>query len=398
MNDLLDWYNKRDVMIYDAIVIGLGPAGAAAAYEISKSGFNVLAIEKARLPRYKPCGGGITAKIDKILESDFKEVVERTVHGICLSYRGDDELYHFSEKPICYMVMRDRFDYFLAEKATAAGAEILRERVLGVNEERGMMAVSTDSGKYYAGMIIGADGAGSTVARKLGLNNGTAYAHLVESEVRVKPEFMEKSGVAIRFDIGSMQSGYGWIFPKADHLSVGAGGFVGQGRKHVDYYADFMEKCVPDVTETLLLRRCVLPMFNRKRCISGNRCMLVGDAASLVDPFTGEGVYYAVKSAIMAAGAMADGREPCDYEAQVREEIYKEFRFAGKVGRVFYSFPKLMHGLLKEYPELMRGFVGLSRGDVSYEELWKSFWNKTAKGAFSMSGLSNVPKLLRMMV
>lgn len=385
-------------MIYDAIVAGLGPAGATAAYEMSRSGFNVLAIEKARLPRYKPCGGGITAKIDRILENDFKDVVERTVHGICLSYRGNDELYHFSDKPICYMVMRDRFDYFLAEKAEAVGVEILRERVVEVNEERGIVEVSTDRGKYYAGMLIGADGAGSTVARKLGLNSGTAYARLVEAEVRVKPEFMEKAGGVIRFDIGSMSSGYGWIFPKADHLSVGAGGFVGGGRKHVEYYEDFMEKCVHDVTETLLVRRCVLPMFDRKRFISGNRCMLVGDAASLVDPFTGEGIYYAVKSAMIAAGVMADGLEPCDYDARVRDGIYREFGFAGKFAKVFYSFPKLMHGLLKEYPELMRGFVGLSRGDVSYEELWKSVWSKTVNGAFSMSGLSNVPKLLRMMV
>ncbi len=89
-------------MKYDVIVVGLGPAGATAAYELSKKGFKVLAIEKQRHPRYKPCGGGLTAKIGKILEQDFKSVVERTIFKVNFTYKGAGDIRAVSDQPIVY--------------------------------------------------------------------------------------------------------------------------------------------------------------------------------------------------------------------------------------------------------------------------------------------------------
>ncbi|MEK7268103.1 MAG: FAD-dependent monooxygenase, partial [Nitrospirota bacterium] len=117
---------------YDVLVVGMGPAGATAAYELSRAGMSVLALEKQMHPRYKVCGGGLSVRIDQILESDFKAVVEHTVYGIQFTYGGEEPFLIESPRPIAYMVMRDRFDHLLVEKARRAGAEVHEdERAVG---------------------------------------------------------------------------------------------------------------------------------------------------------------------------------------------------------------------------------------------------------------------------
>ena len=113
-----------DVKVYDTLVVGMGPAGATAAYQLSRAGLSVLGLDKATHPRYKVCGGGLSARIDRILEDDYKSVVEHTIYGIQFSYRGADPFFLDSSSPIAYMVMRDRFDHFLVEKARRVGTEV----------------------------------------------------------------------------------------------------------------------------------------------------------------------------------------------------------------------------------------------------------------------------------
>src|SRR6185503_9811878 len=110
---------------YDVLVVGLGPAGSTAAYELSKAGYSVLAFEKKSMPRYKPCGGGLSLRIENILEPDFKEVVEQTIYDVHFTFKGNDDLHVESNRPIAYMVMRDRFDALLASKAKQAGTHVI---------------------------------------------------------------------------------------------------------------------------------------------------------------------------------------------------------------------------------------------------------------------------------
>ena len=113
---------------YDALVVGMGPAGATAAYQLSRAGLSVLGLDKATHPRYKVCGGGLSARIDRILEDDYKSVVEHTIYGIQFSYRGADPFFLDSSSPIAYMVMRDRFDHFLRGESEASGRRGARRR------------------------------------------------------------------------------------------------------------------------------------------------------------------------------------------------------------------------------------------------------------------------------
>ncbi len=380
-------------MKYDVIVAGLGPAGATAAYELGKKGFNVLAIDKQKHPRYKPCGGGLTAKIENILEPDFKTIVERTIRKVNFTFRGTGDIHIESETPLVYMVMRDVFDNFLVDKARTTGAEIHElEKVTHAEEGKDGVLVTTDKNTYFAKLLIGADGVNGTIARSIGLKPKKRTAVLIEGEVKVKEHRFKEVEDEVRFDFGSVPYGYGWIFPKADHLSIGVGGLKNMKRNPKPYYSGFLSDLyLPGDIESEKRFGYTLPLFDGESKITGSRTMLAGDAAALVDPFLAEGIYYAVRSGQIAAEAASDvlqgNATTASYQERIAREIYPEFRYARKVGMVFYTFPKLGYELLKRYPDFYKQIFDVVRGDASYEQLWGKMKRKISIEILAYLGL-----------
>ncbi len=379
-------------MKYDVIVVGLGPAGATAAYELSKRGFNVLAFDKQKHPRYKPCGGGLTAKVEKILEPDFKSVVEKTINKVNFTFQGTGDIIAVSKHPLVYMVMRDTFDNFLVEKARKAGVEIHeQERVKHVKEGKDVF-VLTEKNSYFADILIGADGVNSVVAHSLGLKPKRRIALLIESEVKVKSEALKKLNDKVVFDFGSVPYGYGWIFPKADHLSLGVGGLKEMIKNPGLYYSGFIsDQYLLDEIESEHKFHYTIPIFNGRSRITSLRSMLVGDAASLVDPFLGEGIYYAIRSGQIAAevvqGILNGNVTTATYQERIAKEIYSEFQYARKIGMVFYTFPKIGYELLKRYPEFYEIIFDIVRGEASYEQLWNKMKSKAGIEMLAFLGL-----------
>src|SRR5438094_1436970 len=101
--------------MYDAIVVGLGPAGAGAAAELAQAGLSVLGLEWKVMPRYKVCGGALSARIDRLLEPDYHSVVEDTIHRVRFQFAGTGAFEFSSPELIAYMVIRDRFDAYLVQ-------------------------------------------------------------------------------------------------------------------------------------------------------------------------------------------------------------------------------------------------------------------------------------------
>jgi geranylgeranyl reductase family protein len=394
---------EPDIQTYDALVVGMGPAGAVAARELSRAGLSVLALDKQRHPRYKVCGGGLSARIDSILDCNIAPLVEHTVYGVEFSYGGAESFLIESSTPIAYMVMRDRFDQALLENARSAGTQIHEgEHATVFSHCPDGVVVSTDRGRYRAKVLIGADGANSLVAQQLFPGPKAMRMPTLESEVMVGIEeaaqYRDRKTVII--DIGAATKGYAWVFPKRRQLSIGVAEFRDKPGSPKRTFERFTKQ------EPVLAHRTIpqpfgypLPIFRSRlsnadgasgRLVNGN-VMLVGDAGHLVDPLFGEGIYYAVRSGQMAAqavlGRFRDRTQSLhQYDHALEREIYPEFRIASRMARIVYSFPRLCYRVVQNYEEVIRLYYGVLQGRRTYQGFFSE-----AKGLVK----SSVRKLIR---
>ncbi len=366
--------------MYDAIVVGLGPAGAVAAAELARSGLSVLGLEWKVMPRYKVCGGALSARTDRLLEPDYHSVVEETIHRVRFQFAGTEAFEISSPEPIAYMVMRDRFDAYLFGKALEAGAGAREnDRVVKVRECPDRVEVETEQGRYQAKVVVGADGANSVVARALFPGRRGRVLGALEGEVSRDGTSSRLAAGTIVLDLGAVAGGYGWVFPKERRLSVGVAGLQGRHHNPRSAYQEFVR------TESALDGLVVpnglghpIPLYGgtaaERLSLTTSRSLLVGDAAHLVDPVLGEGIYYAMLSGRMAARTAADylkGLTPGlqAYDAQVANEFYPEFRAAARMAWALYTFPRLVHEALSRRPDVLYLYADILKGRTTYKSL-----------------------------
>lgn len=364
-------------MIYDVIIIGAGPGGSVLAYRLAKLGLRVLIIEKAQLPRYKACGGGLTFKALHNLPYDPSPAIELQAAGGIVLYKGQTLLKIDTARPIAWLVMRTRFDYFLAQQAVEGGATLHHGLVAsGFEFQDGETTVVTPNGKYSGRLLVGADGVYSAVARAAGLLNGREAGIALEVELAVPAAALAEHGPYAAFDFGALPYGYGWIFPKREHLSVGVmharpGKFAGireSLQTFIDSYAVLRESRI------LNLRGHYLPLGGRVAALHRGRTLLVGDAANLADPWLGEGLYYAIQSATLAAEVIARAFEEGSldlsaYTRRVNREIVKDFSYARIFAWLVYHLPRLGTCLMQKSERLQDGIFSVMRGDCTFEQL-----------------------------
>lgn len=368
-----------DPVSYDAVVVGMGPAGAVAACAMSRAGLKVLGLERHPMPRDKVCGGGLSARVDRLLEPDYKHVVEQTIHGVQFTYRGSEPFLITSPSPIAYMVRRNRFDQYLADNARAAGTCIHQgeeaQEFIPLAEG---IEVRTDRGRYRGKVLIGADGANSRVASQLFPFRQQGRCPSLESEIDIGSQPVYPGEDKVLIDLGATQRGYAWVFPKSERLSIGLAEFRGRLTNPKRIFQRFI-----DSDERLagleIPPPCghPLPLYQgaggpRPYGLVFHRAMLVGDAGHLVDPLFGEGIYYAIRSGQMAAesvlGLLDDGRRPLtSYEEAVCGEFYPEFRVASRLARIVYTFPRLCHRLIQRYQDVIELYYGVLQGRETYQ-------------------------------
>jgi len=367
---------------YDVIVVGAGPGGATAARFCARSGLKTLIIEKERFPRYKPCGGCLSLKTVHLLNLDLSPVIENTIYGAKFSYCLKEPFFIELKEPIAFMVMRDRFDQFLMKKALQEGAEILEgERVVKVQEKGKGVEVELASGeKFHARYLIGADGAESIVARSISLpphaNDGNGIAIQSEIPFNSSIPFPEKELHFIHLDFGGIPNGYSWVFPKKNWLSIGIGGMFSETKKmnprqHLNHFLKDLTYVPEGKTE--IMRGHILPSFyDERQKVSQGRILLVGDAAHLMDPLQGEGIYYAIRSGMLAAEAIIESKEkgipPSDlYQKTVHLHISESLKWALSFSRFIFRFPKLAYQTLRRYPELSDLYLQVLEGRETYQ-------------------------------
>jgi len=381
---------QRTRETFDAAVIGGGPGGATAARYLARQGFRVILFEKDKLPRVKICAGGIIPRVLRGLPEQAASVIEK--HCTRAEVHVVDQGLRFLVKravPIVSTTMRNRFDFALVNAAEEAGVRVVSKcKVLDFSENRDCVEILTAKGTFSSRFLVGADGALSLVARKAGFEKQGHLVPAFEIEVGVAPDRLRTYDGVVRFDFGIVPRGYGWVFPKKDHLSIGVGQ-MRKGRIHLENILEnYLRYLGIEPAEILSKKGFVIPAMPRRDGFVKGRTLLVGDAAGLVDPVTGEGISAAMESGKIAATALAKGGLRPDpvkhcYEEMLRKEMLKDLQWGRFVSRLAYDHPKIRAFLFR--------FCGQQMCETMTDII---FGRKTYKSVFS-NPLSYLKMLLK---
>lgn len=384
---------------FEFLIVGAGPAGSFAAEKLARDGACVALFDGRPAGEPKPCGGGVTSKGLKAYPQ-LLEAVGRKIDDVEMYSPSGKMIYLKLEEPFA-IYSRSAFDGFLRERAGKAGAKIIREKVSFIprKSEDELWKVKTFKGEeYVAPFIVGADGANSKIGKVLA-------GSLPNSEMEVAfgyrvPLPKQQDDVPTVIAFLPDYSGYAWAFPRPDHVSFGiATTQEGFNHKALDemlwrfmlgYYKQRENKKVniwnsqPDETlkskliATAERYAARIPGLNPetwdKRKTVGKDWALLGDAAGFADPVTGEGIYYALRSAELFAECFL-ANNPLEYETRWREDFGNELRRASQMRRRFYgdflgaAFTDRMVQFAKLHPGIRKVLVELVAGDQGYINL-----------------------------
>lgn len=355
-------------MIYDVAVVGAGPAGALAALTLGQAGARVALLEKHALPRYKTCGGGLLRRARALLPAPARDLIEHEsfTAELCFPHSGLAFAVRRPD-PLVGMTMRAGLDAALADAARTAGASLrARCEVRGVRLGGDGVTLTTTGGDITARFVVAADGAASSIARLAGWRETRRLAPALEAEVPVDDATRERLSRAARFDFDVIPAGYGWVFPKARHLSIGVATMLRGGvNLHGVLDAYFSALGIAAAGER---HGWLIPYTPRRDGVARRRLLLAGDAAGLADPVTGEGITTALASGRLAARAIMEGGEvEARYEAAVRRAFFGELRVGRVLARLLYQWPRARTMLFRRHGErLTHAMLDVAAGERTY--------------------------------
>lgn len=359
--------------MYDCIIVGAGPAGGTAAYHLAKKGRSVLVLEKEALPRYKPCGGGVSPIVAEWFDFDFSPAISLKVSSIRYTWEMGDpvEAELKTAEPI-WMVRRDIFDHFLIQQSQKQGAE-LREstEVTGIEFKGSHWQVNTANGPIEGRYLIAADGAKGPMAKWLGFKDRKRrMGGALEAEAITQIE----NGHIAHFEFGMVKNGYIWNFPKADGYSIGIGTFRGGEPQNLREIVTEYSKMFGVDFKSIKQFGHPLCLWDGDQKLHAQNALLAGEAACVVDPFTAEGIRPSIFSGLKASEAIhqalsGDANALENYTKVIAEEWGADMVWAQRLAGVFYRLPGVGYRLGVKRPAATQKFGQILSGKLGYKDI-----------------------------
>jgi len=353
---------------WDVAVIGAGPAGLAAASAAATAGARTIVLERAEHPRYKTCGGGLIgtsrAAAGGLIDVPARDEIRR----VTVTLRGGQEFNREHGEPLLAMVVRDEFDAALLKRAQENGAQIRqRAQVRAIDQGDAHATVRlSDGSEVTAAVVIGADGSSGVTARHVGAEFDQVDLGL-ELEIAVPDPVAGQWAGRVLLDWGKIPASYGWVFPKGDRLTVGVIAARGQGEATKAYLREFTGRLglsgYEAVQDSGHLTRC----RSDRSPLRKGRVIVTGDAAGLLDPWTREGISFALRSGALAGEYAAKG-DLDGYVAAVGAALVPDMR----AGRTLLSAFTRHTGTFHRGLSTAKGwsaFVKMCRSEMSLSEL-----------------------------
>ncbi len=375
--------------IFDVIVVGAGPAGSAAAHVLAGQGMKVALVEKHVFPRDKLCGGLLSDRARKefipVFGKEKWEIIEKMrAQGASFYYR-ERYLNGVHDYQPFFFTSRIHFDASLAALAQRKGAYLMEGAPMSsvAADRRG---VRVKGGAFLkADFIVGADGVSSRVAAAVSLSAPSKNLAL-GLEIEMPLEQTTRAVVDPEIYLGVAKWGYGWIFPKRQTQTVGIGGLLTKNQDLKKAFEIFLHQCYGRIP-AVRWRGYPIPFGNYKRRPGQANTLLIGDAAGLVEPVTGEGIAFAIQSGRLAAQAIVQAANAGRPETALDHYLLEYRRIANlhfqakMVRYLIFSAPTqpLFATLLPRSKNVVRKYLDLLAGEIDYKDYMRWAINKLGK-------------------
>jgi geranylgeranyl reductase family protein len=360
----------RDSDVFDVAIVGGGPAGSSAATAAAAGGLRAVILDRADFPRYKTCGGGLIGPSLAALHAGSSLPIEQEIFSASFTNRGASEKRWISAERILTLVNRRDFDAFLLAESQRVGATVQTQtQVLSLGENEKYVTLRTSKGDYHCRYVIGADGSASRIAQHVGVSMWRVDLGL-EVELKATKVAKEWEG-RIHLDWGEIPGSYAWVFPKTNVLTVGVIARKGNPAQTRAYLKEFIMRQglsgLEPLKESGHLTRC----RSESSLLGRGRVLLAGDAAGLLEPWSREGISFAIRSGKLASsaikGAGPDGPSAVQrvYADSIDSTLGPEIRAGALFLRAFEKRPGLIHSLMTKNPLGWHEFCRVTRGETT---------------------------------
>ena len=358
----------------DCLIVGMGPAGLAAAYHLARRGRQVTVVDREAPGRSKPCGGGISPAVAAWFDFDFAPVISHKIDAVRYTWQLDNlvEAKLDVAEPM-WMVRRGEFDAFLAERAREAGAELNNGvTVTGLKRERDSVTLQTSAGDLQGRYAIVADGAAGNGAKWVGLKERQRF---LSAMLEIPSD--EAPAASAHFEFGLLKNGFLWSFPRAGSYAVSGGVF----RPNKGKMAELTEKLREFATGLGLdpdrgtLSEHPMCLWNDAKPLHRDRALLAGDAAGLADPLVVEGIRPALLSGMRAAEAVdrASSEDSpkalAEYSDRMQAEWGSNMKLARDLAGWFYRFPGTIYKVVLTRPRAAAVMSRILCGELGYSDV-----------------------------